>query len=98
MSHALQSNIDVLRLLSEEAMRRSTREGEKSPKQYQQFQEAIRICITEQSFFKKHIDLLQTFADRRSLQVGPPYFALIYHGARTDRIDLAERCNCTSRK
>lgn len=74
MSHALQLNIDVLSLLSEETMRRSIIEGEKSAQRYQQFQQAVRMCLTEQSFFKKHVDLLQTFADRRSLQVGPLSF------------------------
>lgn len=69
MSHALQSNIDILNLLFEEAIRRSTIEGESSAKRYQQFQEAVRVCITEQTFFKKHVDLLHTFADRRSLQL-----------------------------
>jgi hypothetical protein len=78
MSHALQSNIDTLNLLSEEAIRRSVIEGEKSTKRHQQFQEAVRVCITEQMFFKKHVDLLHTFADRRSLQVRPPSFDLTY--------------------
>lgn len=78
MSHALQLNIDVLSLLSEETIRRSIIEGEKSAQRYQQFQQAVRMCLTEQSFFKKHVDLLQTFADRRSLQVGPLFSAVVW--------------------
>ncbi|KAE9377483.1 hypothetical protein N431DRAFT_527405 [Stipitochalara longipes BDJ] len=69
MSQALQSNIDAMSCLSEEAIHRSTIEGQRSAKRYQQFQENIQMCIREQSFFKKHVDLLHTFADRRSLQL-----------------------------
>jgi hypothetical protein len=69
MAQALALNIEVLTLLSQEAARRATIEGDKEQGRYEVFQQEIRTSIAEQSFLKHHVGLLQTFADRRSVQV-----------------------------
>ena len=69
MAQALALNIEVLTLHSQEAARRAVIEGDKEKGRYEAFQQDIRTSITEQSFFKQHVGLLQTFADRRSIQV-----------------------------
>jgi hypothetical protein len=76
MAQALALNIEVLTLLSQEAARRAVIEGDKEKGRYEAFQQDIRTSITEQSFFKQHVGLLQTFADRRSVQVS--YSSLLF--------------------
>lgn len=76
MAQALALNIEVLTLLSQEAVRRAVIEGDKEKGQYETFQQDIRTSITEQSFYKQHVGLLQTFADRRSVQVS--YSSLLF--------------------
>lgn len=69
MAQALTLNIEVLTLLSQEAARRASIEGGTEKGRYEVFQQDTRTSITEQSFFKRRVGLLQAFADRRSVQV-----------------------------
>jgi len=68
MVHALQLNIEVLDHLSSEATLRAALEPSKKSL-YTTFLQNLRTSRTEQSFFKSHVSLLQTFADRRSAQL-----------------------------
>ena len=70
MSRCLQTNIDVLRHISEEATRRAGLEDTpESAKQYKHFQDVLRTTIIEQTFMKQQADHVRSFADRRAGQV-----------------------------
>lgn len=102
MAQALALNIEVLTLLSQEAARRAVIEGDKEKGRYAAFQQDIRTSITEQSFLKQHVGLLQTFADRRSVQVSYssllfPFSSLLGKSANIMKF-VATRCDRPARQ
>ena len=66
--HSLQLNIEVLQQLSQEASRRQPFDD--SPAKVDDFQAALRTCLTEHTFLKQHAGLVRDCAERLSVQVG----------------------------
>ncbi|KAI9774961.1 MAG: hypothetical protein M1840_000177 [Geoglossum simile] len=62
--HALQLNLEVLELLSAETTRRQAGGKRDLAKQYQDFQAALKTCITEHTFLKHHASLVHDSAER----------------------------------
>jgi Mg2+ and Co2+ transporter CorA len=75
--HALQLNLDVLKMLSREAITRAAIEGDELVEQYDEFQDALRTCITEHTFLVHHASLVRDNAVRISTQVSLQNLAIL---------------------
>jgi hypothetical protein len=67
--HALQLNLVVLEMLSAEATRRQAEEGKDLTQRYNNFQAALRACITEHTFLRHHVSLVRDSAERLAIVV-----------------------------
>ena len=67
--HALELNMEVLNMLSQETIRRAAVEGKELSEQYEGFQGALRMCAMEHTFLKHHASLVRDNAERLATQV-----------------------------
>ena len=67
--HALQLNLDVLKMLSQEAIKRAAVEGDELVEQYDEFQGALGTCTIEHTFLMHHASLVRDNAGRIATQV-----------------------------
>ena len=66
---ALKLNMDVLKMLSQETIRRAAIEGDELVEQYDEFQGALEICTIEHTFLMHHANLVRDNAERIATQV-----------------------------
>jgi hypothetical protein len=67
--HALQLNLDVLKMLSREAIKRAAVEGDELVEQYDEFQGALETCTIGHTFLMHHASLVRDNAERIATQV-----------------------------